>query len=488
MKQKASIRAVTSGAVWVYMESILTQAVSFVVSMILARLIAPENYGTIALVMIFISLADVFVGNGLGMAVIQKSDPDNVDYSTALITGLFLSLALYLALYLSAPAIGGFFETADLIPVLRVMSLRVILASVGTIQNAYVAKQLKFRLSFVAGFGSAVISSVVGIYLAYKGFGVWALVTQQLVSGVANVIILAIVSRWRLPLVFSIERLRPLFSFGWKVLFTHLSDVLYSKLNGLIIGKIYSPTDLAYYNRGDQIPMMIVGNVNQTIMRVLFPVLSDEQSNLATIKNGSKRAIKTSTFIMSPLLIGLAVCAKPFVTLLLTEKWLGSVVYIQILCAVYLGMPINSINQLAMNAIGRSDIFLKIGLIKKVMGIFTLVFAILLFDGPIAIGMASLFSAPATILINVHPNKKLIDYGLAEQMKDVAPSFVLGALMGFVVFLIGLIPMPIGASLLLQILVGAFAYIVPAMLLKLDEYEYCLRLFASIWTGRVRRI
>ena len=309
MKQKASIRAVTSGAVWVYMESILTQAVSFVVSMILARLIAPENYGTIALVMIFISLADVFVGNGLGMAVIQKSDPDNVDYSTALITGLFLSLALYLALYLSAPAIGGFFETADLIPVLRVMSLRVILASVGTIQNAYVAKQLKFRLSFVAGFGSAVISSVVGIYLAYKGFGVWALVTQQLVSGVANVIILAIVSRWRLPLVFSIERLRPLFSFGWKVLFTHLSDVLYSKLNGLIIGKIYSPTDLAYYNRGDQIPMMIVGNVNQTIMRVLFPVLSDEQSNLATIKNGSKRAIKTSTFIMSPLLIGLAVCA-----------------------------------------------------------------------------------------------------------------------------------------------------------------------------------
>ena len=151
-------------------------------------------------------------------------------------------------------------------------------------------------------------------------------------------------------------------------------------------------------------------------------------------------------------------------------------------------MPINSINQLAMNAIGRSDIFLKIGLIKKVMGIFTLVFAILLFDGPIAIGMASLFSAPATILINVHPNKKLIDYGLAEQMKDVAPSFVLGALMGFVVFLIGLIPMPIGASLLLQILVGAFAYIVPAMLLKLDEYEYCLRLFASIWTGRVRRI
>lgn len=467
--QNIITKKVVFGSLWVYLDKLITQLVTFSVSIFLARILTPEIYGTIALVTIFITIADVFVSSGFGNSLIQKKMPDETDYSTALISGVVMAIVIYALLYSTAPIISKFYSRDELTLIVRVMAIRVIFAAVNSIQRAYIQKQFDFKVIFITGFTSSLLSGILGIFMALRGYGVWSLVSQNLAQSVIITIFLGISSGLKPNCKFSFSRLVPMFSYGWKILLVNLTDIIYANLGGLFIGKTYSSADLAYYNKGNQLPEIVVANINSTINTVMFPILSNVQDDVVAAKAIARNAIKISTFLLSPLLVGLAVCAEPIIQILLTEKWSNSVIYVQILCLVYLSMPINSINQLVMNSLGRSDIFLGIGILKKILGIISIIISILLFDGPISVALASLISAPIVCFINMFPNKKLINYSISEQILDVLPSIVLSIIMGIIVYFVSMVPMDIVGRLSLQIIVGGIVYVGLAMIFRLGE-------------------
>jgi O-antigen/teichoic acid export membrane protein len=311
---------VIKNLIWKFSERMLAQVVTFVVSIVLARLLSPAEYGTIALVMVFITIADVFANAGFGNALIQKLHVDNVDYSSVLYLSLGISFIIYGILFISAPYIADFYNSASLCMVLRVLGIRVPIAAFNSVQQAYVSKNMLFKRFFFSTLFGTLLSGVVGCVMAYNGFGIWSLVGQYLTNTIVDTTVLWFTVKWRPDLVFSFKRVKTLFSFGWKLLVSSLLDTGYQQLRSLVIGGKYTSSDLAYYNRGQQYPQLVVTNVNTSISSVLFPAISKNQENLEVVKNMTRRAIKTSSYIMWPLMFGLAIVSKPLVSWMLTDK------------------------------------------------------------------------------------------------------------------------------------------------------------------------
>lgn len=354
--------------IWRFAERCGAQLVTFIVSIVLARILAPEDYGTIALVTVFTTILQVFVDSGLGTALIQKKDADDLDFSSVFYFNFAVCLILYLGMFIAAPFIAKFYNDVSLTPVVRVISLTIVMSGIKGIQQAYVSKHMMFKRFFFSTIGGTIFSAFFGIALAYAGFGVWALVAQQLSNTVIDTLILWLTVKWRPKLMFSWTRLKGLLKFGWKLLVSALLDTGYSNLRNLIIGKMYSSSDLAFYNQGDKFPKVIVTNINTSIDSVLLPTMSSAQDDRERVKNMTRRAIKTSTYVMAPLMMGMAFCAEPIVQLVLTDKWLPCVPYLRIFCITYMFWPIHTANLNAINAMGRSDWFLKLEIIKKIMG------------------------------------------------------------------------------------------------------------------------
>lgn len=463
-------KSVMTNFIWRFMESCGAKFVSFIVSLVLARLLAPEVYGTISLVLIIITILDVFVDSGLGNALIQKKNADDLDFSTVFFFNFFFSLILYIVVFLAAPVIAEFYHDGMLVSIIRVLGLHIVIAGVKNVQYAYVSRTMQFKRFFFATLGGTVGAALIGILFAFLGYGVWALVAQHLFNSVMDMIILWITVKWRPKRAFSFSRLKSLFSFGWKLLASSLLETVYQNLTQLIIGRMYSSADLAYYNRGNQFPSLIVLNVNTSIDSVLMPAMSSEQDNVERVKNMTRRAVKTSTYIMAPLMVGLACCATPLIRLLLTDKWLQCVPYLQIFCIIYLIYPIHTANLNAIKAMGRSDLFLKMEIIKKIVGIVILL--ITMWHGTLAMAEGMLIGSFFSILINSWPNRKLLGYGYKEQIKDIMPEIVLVAFMGFIVSLVGMITFSDIVRLLLQVLAGAVVYIGGSFILKLDSFMY----------------
>lgn len=363
---------VISNFIWRFAERCGAQLVTFIVSIVLARILMPEDYGTVALVTVFTTIMQVFVDSGLGTALIQKKDADDIDFSSVFYFNLIVCLVLYAGMFAMAPLIATFYNDYTLVPIVRVISLTIIVSGVKGIQQAYVSKNMLFKRFFFATLGGTIFSAFAGIGLAYAGAGVWAIVVQQLSNTIIDTLILWLTVRWRPKRVFSWERLKNLLSFGWKLLVSSLLDTVYNNLRNLVIGKIYTSADLAYYNQGDKFPKLIVTNINNSIDSVLLPTMAEAQDDSERVKKMTRRAIKTSTYIMAPLMIGLAFCAKPIVRLLLTEKWLQCVPYLQIFCITYMFWPIHTANLNAIKAMGRSDYFLKLEIAKKIIGMILL--------------------------------------------------------------------------------------------------------------------
>ena len=331
-----------SGLLWRFMERFGAQGVTFIVSVVLARLLDPSVYGTIAIVTVFTTILNVFVDSGLGNALIQKKDADDLDFSTVFYFNICMCLVLYVLLFLAAPVIAAFYKMPELTPVLRVMSLTIIVSGIKNVQQAYVSRNLLFKRFFYATLGGTLGAAVLGIWMAYRGYGVWALVMQSLFNTTVDTIILWITVKWRPKRMFSIKRFRCLFSFGWKLLVSSLIDTFYNNLRQLIIGKLYSADSLAYYNRGYMIPNVFVGNVNTAIDSVLFPVLSGEQSDRGVVRNMTRRSIQISSFVMWPIMLGIAACSRQIVLLIQTKKWLPAVPYVMIFCFSYALLPIQT--------------------------------------------------------------------------------------------------------------------------------------------------
>ena len=464
--------------IWRFAERCGAQLVTFIVSIVLARLLAPEDYGTIALVTVFTTILQVFVDSGLGTALIQKKDADDLDFCSVFYFNFFVCIVLYIGMFLAAPIIAGFYGDSSLIPIIRVISLTIVISGVKGIQQSYVSRNMLFKRFFFATLGGTIFSAFLGIGLAYAGFGVWAIVAQQLSNTAIDTLILWITVKWRPKKMFSWNRLKGLLSFGWKLLVSSLLDTVYNNLRNLIIGKFYSSADLAYYNQGDKFPKIIVTNINSSIDSVLLPTLANEQEHIDRVKSMTRRAIKTSTFIMAPLMMGLAFCATSIVKIVLTDKWLPCVPYLQIFCVTYMFWPIHTANLNAINAMGRSDYFLKLEIAKKAIGLILLLSTMRF--GVMVMAYSLLISSITSQIINSWPNKKLLGYGYFEQLRDILPSVLIALFMGGCVNLVKLLGFSDFLMILVQVPLGAFIYVGLSALFHLEAYVYLKSVFLSI--------
>lgn len=468
---------VVNNFIWRFAERCGAQAVTLIVSIVLARILIPSDFGTVSLVMVFTTIMQVFVDSGLGTALIQKKDADDLDFSSVFYFNFAVCLILYAVMFMAAPLIAGFYNDTSLTSIIRVISLTIIISGVKGIQQSYVSRNMLFKSFFFATLGGTIFSAFLGIGMAYAGCGVWSIVAQQLSNTAIDTLILWITVKWRPKKMFSWERLKGLLSYGWKLLVSSLLDTVYNNLRNLIIGKIYTSADLAYYNQGDKFPKVIVTNINASIDSVLLPSMAGEQDHRDRVKSMTRRAIKTSTYIMAPLMMGLMFCAEPVVKLLLTDKWLPCVPYLRIFCFTYMFWPIHTANLNAIKAMGRSDLFLKLEIVKKIMGLTLLLLTMRI--SVMAMAYSLIVSGVCSQVINSWPNWKLLDYNYLEQLRDILPSIIIALIMGIIVYFIGFLRLPTIIILLIQVLTGAAIYIGASALLHLEEFEYLFGMVKS---------
>ena len=473
MTDNNSKNKVISGLFWRLLERVGAQGVQFIVSIVLARLLAPELFGTIALINVFIAILEVFVDSGLANSLIQKKDADDLDFSTVFFFNLGVCCVLYLGMFLAAPAIARFYRMPELISAIRVISLILVISGVKNVQQAYVSRTMQFKRFFFATLGGTIGAAVLGIWMAYAGYGIWALIAQSLFNSTVDTFILLITVKWHPKWMFSLERLKSLFSYGWKLLASSLLDTGYNKLRQLVIGKLYTPASLAYFDKGGNFPAIIVNNINSSINSVLFPAMSSAQDNKEVVKSMTRRAITVSSYVMWPMMMGLAACAEPLVCLLLTDKWLPCVPFLRIFCITYAFYPIHTANLNAIKAMGRSDIFLKLEVLKKIVGLILLVSTMQF--GVMAMAYSLLVSSVASQIINSWPNRKMLNYSYGQQMKDVFPALSLSVIMFFAVWCVQFLHLGVWPTLLIQIPLGSVIYITGSKLFRLESYDYVLQ-------------
>ena len=467
-------QSVITNFIWRFMERGGTYVMNFIVSVVLARLLDPSLYGTVALVTAITTILQVFVDSGMANSLIQKKDTDDLDYSSVFYFNLAFCLLLYAGLFFCAPWISRLYRIPELTPIVRVLGLTIVVSGVKNVQQAYVAKTMQFRRFFFATLGGTVFSAVVGITLAYLGYGVWALVFQQLLNVTVNTAILWLTVGWKPKRMFSWKRLGGLISYGWKLLVSQLLDTAYLKLYQFIIGLRYSTADLAFYNRGDQFPNLIMENTSASLDSVLLPVLSSEQDDRVRVREMTRRAVKVSTFVLMPLMAGLAACAEPLVRFLLTEKWLPCVPYMQLFCLNYAFWPVHTANLNAIKAVGRSDIFLKLEIIKKVLE--TGILLVTMRYGVMAITLGLLASGFASIVINAWPNRRLLELPFTRQLLDVLPALLLSLGMAAAIWPVTLLRVHDVVKLLIMVPAGVLIYVGVSALLKLDSFTYVLEI------------
>ena len=414
---------VTRGAVWTLLEKLSTQVVGFVVSMILARLLTPDDYGMVALTTIFFAIAGVLVDGGFGNALIQKKDADDLDFNSVFYLSLVLSIVAYLALFFAAPWIAKFYDTPMLTAIVRVAAICFIFNAIGAIQNAELVKKMLFNLSFRISLITCMLSAVCGVVLAFLGFGVWALVWSSLVAGLVGMIARWVIIAWRPKLMFSCARIKPLFSYGWKMAVSGLLDALFVNLNGLLIGKFYAKSDLAFVNKGNALPSLAMNQINDTLGRVSFPALVLMQDDKVRLRESMRRMMQCSTFLVFPLMVGIAVCSHSILRLLFGSQWIPAAPYMMLACFTFALWPFHTINLKGIQALGRSDVFLMLEVIKKTLALIVILCAFRL--GVFTWMAISAFAlGPLSVIINAWPNKKLLDYTIWMQLMDVLPTIM----------------------------------------------------------------
>lgn len=462
---------------WKFGERIGAQAVSFLVSIVLARLLLPSDYGVIALITIFIDIANVFVSSGFGSALVQKKDADEIDFSSVFYFSIVMSWALYGVVFLAAPAVARFYGQGILTPVLRVMALKLPLAGVNSVQHAYVQKQMLFKRFFFSTLIGTVGSAAVGIVMAYMGFGPWALVTQYLFNSAMDTLVLWFTVRWRPALVFSARRMKKLFAFGWKMLCSELIHTSYGQIRSLIIGKVYTERELAFYNQGGKLPGILVTNINSSISSVLFPAMTMKQGDRDKMKEVVRTSIRVGSYVMWPLMLGLMVLSEPVVKLVFTEKWLPCVPFMQIACIQYALEPVQTANVQAVKAMGKGRTFLLMEIVKKSFGI-VMILAVM-YRGVMAIALTALGVTCFAAVVNSTPNRKYLGYTYREQIGDLLPSVALASVMAVCVYFAGRIPAPAAAGIVIQIAVGVAVYVLLSKLCRVSQFAYLVNVVKS---------
>ena len=462
-------KVVVTNFIWNLMERWGAQGVTFIVSIILARLLEPSVYGIVALATVFTAILGVFIDSGLGSALVQKKDADDKDFSTVFFFNITMCSVLYIIVFFLAPLIASFYKMPELTPVVRVSSLTLIISGFKNILISVIQRNLKFKKFFFATLGGTIGAAVVGITMAFLGFGVWALIAQSLFNSSVDTIILWITVGWRPKKYFSFARLKVLLPFGVRMLGTTLIGTLYLKLRDLIIGKKYSATDLAFYTKGSGWPNLLFVNIGGAVDSVMFPVISRAQDDLLLVRNIMSRTIRINTYVVFPLLVGLALCAEPAVSIILTPKWLPIVEYMRIFCFTSACDAVHNTQINMIRSIGKSKLYLRLDIIKKVIG-----FSILLIAMTIsvkAIAYSLMLTKIIELSINIVIVKKILSYPINEQIKDVSMNVLLCVLMAIPLVLISFFSMPDFVKILVEILVGVSVYLIASKVLKVESYQ-----------------
>ena len=435
----SNVKTIVGGLSWSFGERILAQGVSFIVSIVLARILVPADFGVISLILVFINIANVFVSNGFGESLIQKKDADRKDFSTVFWCSISISLFLFILIWFLAPLIGTFYGQSKLILPMRILSIKLILASLNSIQQAYISKHLMFRKMFFATLIGTSISAIVGIAMAYTGFGVWALVAQYLSNSIIDTIALGFLVNWHPEFVFSKSAAKQLVGYSWKITGAALINETYNQIRSMIIGKVYTPSDLAFYNKGNLFPQVIMTNINAAVNKVFFPVMSNYGNDKDSLKQFTRKSLKGTALFTFPLMAFLIASADDLVPLLLTDKWSFSIPYLRILCLYWIVQPVQTANWQVLKSVGRSDLCLILEIIKKSIGIILIVST--MFISVEALAWSSSAFAAISMIINMIPNRKLISYSMLEQFKDLLPIGFMTIVAGMLSWLVSFVGM-----------------------------------------------
>lgn len=476
---KVSRKQAFSNFGWKLAEQVGAQMVSFFVSIILARVLMPDDYVCVSVIAILSAFCAVFIDGGLSKSLIQKKDADIVDFSTVLYVSIGLAFIVYLVLYITAPFIAVLYDNSLLIPVIRVYSLVLFVGAFNTVQGAYISKHLQFKKYFLATLSGTIVSAIIGIYMAYHGYGPWALVAQQMINPIVDTIILYVTSSFRPKLCFSLNRIKVLWRFGIRVLGTSLVDMLYDNIRPLIVGVKFNSADLAFYQKGRSYPDIINSTLNSTLSSVLFPVMATAQDDFGQVKNITKRYISTASFMLFPALLGLAAVAPNLITWMITEKWANAVPYMQIFCINYMFQLLQTGNLQAINAVGRSDIVFKLAILKKSISFALLFFLVIFANSPLLLAGLGILTSLIAYIINTTANKRILKYGFWEQAKDIFPNLVTAFVMALVVWWIGKIRLPLFPLICIQIISGAICYILISLIIQNKALFYCIDTFKT---------
>lgn len=468
-------RAIT-GFVWRLFQNSGTQIVSFVVSIVLARILSPADYGLIAMITVFTNIAQIFINTGFSSAVVQKERITNADMSTMMFSSIALGGILYAVLYFSSPAIASFYGEPLLKDLLRVQSLTVLIGSFGSVHQALVTRRMLFKKSFVAGFIGVSAQSVLGIVLAINGFGAWALVWSVLANTVIVTIGSFVIAKWRPRLLFSIKSFTDTIGFCTKMLMAALIDSIFQNIRSLIIGKKYSGEDLAYYNKGNQFPTLIMLQIDGSMTTVLFSLLSKVQSDWDEGLRALRRAMKMSIYICAPLMAGLFAVARPMVLLLLTEKWEFAVEYVQLGCMVCMFWPLSA-QRHALNARNKSGVALTFNIVSKL--IMALMLVLTFRHGVHAMILSEVYAYLIIFLIGLFVYRKHLDYSICQQLGDVLPPILLSLIMGVAAYSVQFLQLSNLLTLVLQVATGAAVYIFLSFVFKLDSFVYLVNIVKS---------
>lgn len=463
---------VLSSLIYKFSERLMVKGLGLIISIVLARLLSPTEFGQIALVMVFINLSIVLIDSGLGAALVQNKTTSNTDYSTVFYISVTIALIMIAILWLTAPFIGNFYNDQAIVTPLRVYSFSLLIGACKSILVAKMQREMRFKQMMWCNLVACILSGSVGVVMAYEGYGIWALIAYYFSSSLIACILLLFITKWHPMLTFSIQRAKTLFSFGWKMLVSGFLCSIYNDIRALVIGKVYSPADLGYYNRGQQFPDIISHTLDNAIQSVMFPVMSQEQDDHVRIKKTLHKTISLGAFIIMPLMLGLAAIAEPFIELLLTDKWLPCSVFMQWICVGCVSLPMVSSNLVAIKAIGRSDVYMKLEIVRRIAMLIVLAISVFCFDSVLAIAVGYAISCWNDYLIVAFCVQRLINFKTAQQFRCFGVTLISSILMGIIIHFIGLIELPIVLLLLIQIISALLIYIVLCKCMKNKALEY----------------
>lgn len=469
MKNENIRNKALNGFIWKLSEKVGTQLLQIVLQIILARILLPSDYGLIAILSIFITISDVFITQGFSTGIIQKKVVDDLDCSSIFWANLLLSFILYLILFLISPYVAKFYKNELLIKIMRVLSLNVIIGAIGSVHNAVLSRKLDFKKSFYRNLSNIITQGIVGIILAYKGYGVWSLVFSKLSGSLVGSLVLCLTVEWRPKFVFSLERVTNLFYFSSRILGTNILNTFFNNVHTLIIGKYYTNDILGYYQRGQQIPQATMTAVDGSMNEVLYATLSKYQDDIPNLKRILRKSMKLSMYVVMPLMFGLISIAKPLTIFLLTEKWIHSVPFMQLSCIICMFWPLTARIH-GLNALGRSDVTLKIEIISKLLTL-ALILVLVPF-GIYAIMYGTIIASCISLWIVSFYVKKYIGYTNKEMFRDLLPTFISSIIMMICVLFAGKFVQNIFLKLVVEILIGIIVYVFFSDFFKIDSFFY----------------